>query len=409
MAANVTLTAALRSNLLSLQGTQRLLDTTQLRLATGRKVNSALDNANAFFASQALNFRASDLSNLLDGMGQALQVLKAADQGITTMTSLVEQAQSAAQGARDTLSSQIVIRSRDFSAAHSTGTGNVGSNIAAGTITLNNGGAAMAVTTDAGMSIAVLRDRINAHADNGGRFVASLVDAGTLTGGAKRLEIKATDATTNVTFATAAGNVTALQTAVAGGQAGSVSSVGGVAGGAIAASITVAAASVSSDAASAEAIINGVRTQINNLIKDTGYRGTNLLNGDTLTTQFNETNTSTQTVTGVTYNAAGLGISAANFSTSAAITTALNEMTAALTTLRSQAKSFGNNLNIVQTRQDFTQNLINTLKEGADKLTLADKNEEGANLLSLQTSQQLGITALSLASQASQSVLQLFQ
>ncbi|KAF4296058.1 flagellin, partial [Escherichia coli] len=76
--ADVTLTAALRSNLLSLQGTQRLLDQTQLRLATGRKVNSAIDDAGSFFAAQSVNFRASDLENRLDGIGQGIQVLKAA-------------------------------------------------------------------------------------------------------------------------------------------------------------------------------------------------------------------------------------------------------------------------------------------------------------------------------------------
>jgi flagellin len=103
MSAEVTLTAALRSNLLSLQGTQRLLDQTQLRLATGLKVNSALDNPGSYFAAQALNNRAGDLSRLLDGMGQAVQVLKSADQGIKSATSLLEQAQAVAQNVKDTL------------------------------------------------------------------------------------------------------------------------------------------------------------------------------------------------------------------------------------------------------------------------------------------------------------------
>ena len=67
-----------------------------------------------------------------------------------------------------------------------------------------------------------------------------------------------------------------------------------------------------------------------------------------------------------------------------------------------------NNLAIVNTRLDFTTNMINTLQKGADNLTLADMNEEGANLLMLQTRQALGTTALSLASQAAQSVLRLF-
>ena len=101
MSKEVTLTAALRTNLLSLQGTQRLLDSTQLRLATGKKVNGALDNANAFFASQSLTNRANDLSRLLDGIGQGIQVLKAADEGIKSMTAFLEQMQAVAREALD--------------------------------------------------------------------------------------------------------------------------------------------------------------------------------------------------------------------------------------------------------------------------------------------------------------------
>ena len=86
MTSDVVLTAALRNNLLSLQKTQTSIDKTQLNLATGRKVNSALDGPQAFFASQALNNRASDLTRLLDGIGQSIQVIKAADNGITALT-----------------------------------------------------------------------------------------------------------------------------------------------------------------------------------------------------------------------------------------------------------------------------------------------------------------------------------
>ena len=81
---------------------------------------------------------------------------------------------------------------------------------------------------------------------------------------------------------------------------------------------------------------------------------------------------------------------------------------AALTSLRSQAQSFGSNISTVQIRKDFTKAMINTLQTGADNLTLADTNEEAANMLALQTRQQLSQTALSLASQADQAVLRLF-
>src|SRR6202166_3525158 len=94
-----TLSAGVRQNLLSLQSTAALLSTTQGRLATGKKVNSALDNPSNFFTSQSLSNRANDLSALLDSIGQAQQTLNAADQGITSLTNLVQSAKSIANQA----------------------------------------------------------------------------------------------------------------------------------------------------------------------------------------------------------------------------------------------------------------------------------------------------------------------
>ena len=129
---------------------------------------------------------------------------------------------------------------------------------------------------------------------------------------------------------------------------------------------------------------------------------------DEITIRIDDT---TNTKMRVTFNSTGLTIDAAanNWSGAADVTAASDDLTAALTKLRSQAQAFSTNLSTVQIRQDFTKAMINTLQSGADALTLADSNEEGANLLALQTRQQLSTTALSLASQASQSVLRLFQ
>ena len=91
-----------------------------------------------------------------------------------------------------------------------------------------------------------------------------------------------------------------------------------------------------------------------------------------------------------------------------ALETALNSVDYAIHTFRDWASVLGNNYSILQSRETFTENLINVLTEGADKLTLADMNEESANMLARQTRQQLAINSLSLASQAAQSVLQLF-
>ena len=97
---DIVLSAGVRQNLLSLQNTAALMSTTQNRLATGKKVNSALDNPNSFFTSQSLQIRAGDLNDLLDSIGQAQKTLEAANQGITSLTKLVQSAQSIAKQAR---------------------------------------------------------------------------------------------------------------------------------------------------------------------------------------------------------------------------------------------------------------------------------------------------------------------
>jgi flagellin-like hook-associated protein FlgL len=153
-------------------------------------------------------------------------------------------------------------------------------------------------------------------------------------------------------------------------------------------------------------------TQINTLASDSGYRGTNLLTGATMTVTFNESASSTLQVKGFTATNIGLSISTPGSNWSAAgdgdITLSQANLATATTELRNQAKNLANNLNIITSRQNFTDSMIATLQTGSDNLTLADMNEEGANMLMLQTRQSLGTTALSLSSQAAQSVLRLF-
>src|ERR1700730_480944 len=95
----IILSASVRQNLLSLQSTADLLSTTQNRLATGKKVNTALDNPTNFFTAASLNNRASDISNLLDGIGNGVQVLQQANTGITSLQKLVDSAKSVANQA----------------------------------------------------------------------------------------------------------------------------------------------------------------------------------------------------------------------------------------------------------------------------------------------------------------------
>src|SRR5258706_13098945 len=98
----IVLSASVRQNLLSLQSTADLLATTQNRLASGKKVNSALDNPTNFFTAASLDARASDINNLLDGIGNGVQILQAANTGISSLNKLVDTAKSLANQALQT-------------------------------------------------------------------------------------------------------------------------------------------------------------------------------------------------------------------------------------------------------------------------------------------------------------------
>jgi flagellin len=102
---DIVLSAGVRANLLQLQQTSDLITTTQNRLATGKKVNSALDNAISFFTAQGLNNRANDLSGLLDSMSNGVSTIQAANNGITAITKLVQSAQSLVSQAQQTTDS----------------------------------------------------------------------------------------------------------------------------------------------------------------------------------------------------------------------------------------------------------------------------------------------------------------
>ena len=157
---------------------------------------------------------------------------------------------------------------------------------------------------------------------------------------------------------------------------------------------------------------NSLRTQLDTLVNDATFNGTNLLNSTSsqLIVYFNETNTTSLTIAGVNVTAAGLSIAAvaSAFATDADVNTSKSLLQTALSTLRSDAATFGGNATLIQTRSDFTTSLINSLQTASDNLTLADINQEGANLQALQTQNQLGITSLSISGQLAQSVLKLF-
>ena len=373
---DVVLSGAIRSNLLSLQGTAKLLEQTNERLATGLKVNSAIDDPTAFFTARNLNTRAADLTNLLDSMDQAVQTLRTADEGIEALTKLIETAKATANQALDTpINASFVEGPRDAVTDQTQNlTAVFGSIASTDQITIAfDGGTAVAITVG-GQTVSKFISSING---------LSGISASITSNGSFRIEA---DDGSDLVIASGVGSV-ATDLGINGtfdnGQ----------------------------NRTQFEGDFNGLRTQIDELAADASYQGINLLSGDDLTVNFNESQTSQLTIQGVTLNSAGLGITsvtADDFTNDATIRSFIAELDGAISTLRAQASTFGANLGVVEIRQGFTDNMVNTLETGAAKLTLADTNEEGANLLALQTRQSLGTTALSIAAQAEQNVLQLF-
>jgi flagellin-like hook-associated protein FlgL len=369
---NITLSAGVRSNLLSLQDVASNFATTQNRLATGKKVNSALDNPTNFFTSAALQSRAGELANLLDAMTNGINTLKAADNGMTSITATIQSMQATITQTRQDASWQ--------STAYSIGTGTAmvasftGGAVGTTAVTVSLDTAAVPDTVDQAVAA------INAVAALTGKIKATN-DAGTL-----RIQNLSTSALT----------------------------ITGAAGGVLNGSTNTDSIGANTVRTNLVTQFNLLRDQLDKTASDASFNGVNLLAGDTLKLFFNETSSSSLTIQ--SSNTAGvnnsvLGITTGTnveFQDNTQLDTRLNNLHTALTQVASQSSAFGANLSIVQNRQNFTTQMINTLQTGADGLTLADTNLEGANMLALQTRQQLSITALSIASQSQGAVLRLF-
>ena len=416
---NITLSSSVRQNLLSLQDTANMLSTTQTRLATGKKVNSALHNPTNFFTAAGLDARASDISNLLDSIGNGVQVLQAANTGITSLQKLVDTAKSIANQALQQPSGYSTKANVDFTGA-STATGTASAtNLNAGALTggvfnfTNSAGTTVAITI--GNTATAFNSSTNtATVKSIDDFNKALSDAGINVSVSLKSATVLTFTSTNdgasqtLTTSTATPAATAL-------PAANTINIAAAASAATASSVTAAVQdSVSQTARSSlVAQYNQIIQQITTTAQDASFNGVNLLNGDSLKLVFNETGKSTSTITGVTFNPNGLGLKSltagTDFIDNAATNSVLTALNTASTTLRSQASAFGANLSIVQIRQDFSKNIINVLQTGSSNLTLADANEEAANSQALSTRQSIAVSALALANQSQQSVLQLLR
>jgi flagellin len=362
------------------------MQTTQTNLATGKKVNSALDNPLNFFTSQNLNSRADALNGLLDAMSNGIQTIQAANNGITSITSLVKQLESVASQARaDTSSPQ---------ASTVTGTGAVvGTDNSGATMTVNDGtGSGPTTITFAATDTTAAKKllAINTQLAAAGSDVTAALNS-----------------SNKLVFTNASGNTTTVTASAA-----------------IQADLGLAATATSTNGSPMSTVrqsllnqYNNLLTQVDQLAGDSGYNGTNLLNGDKLTLNFNENGTSSINIQMVDSTGAKFAITATNlgltsqtdFSNNTTLDALSSTINSALTTLQTQSTAISSSLSVVQTRQDFTKSMVNTLQTGADNLVLADPNQEGANLLALQTRQSLSTTALSMAAQQQSAVLRLFQ
>jgi len=373
---DIVLSSGIRANLLSLQGTASLIGQTQQRLATGLKVNSALDNPIDYFTASSLHATANNLGNLLDAVSNAIQTVQAANNGITSITKLVQSAQAIVQQAQQSAATTAV----DTGTVSGLTSSSSFAVTSTKTITISDGTSTATITSTGNVTVQQIISQVNGTA--GLNVQAELSANGSL-----QLEATGTNAVT-----------------VGGSASGAELAQFGLAAG------TTTAGTANATRTSLTSQYNQVLTQIDQLASDSGFNGVNLLGGQSLQVVFNVSRTSSLALSGVTFNSAGLGISQAsnNFQTNTSLANAASQLTASLSTLQNQAASFGTNLSVIQIRQSFTSATINTLQTGADNITLADTNQEGANLLALQTRQSLAETALSLAAQSQNSVLRLF-
>ena len=355
---SITLTASMRSNLSSLKTIQSQMDKTQEKLSTGKKVNSAIDNASSYYQSRALTNRAADLEGLLDSMGQGIQTIQAANEGIEAVTAFVEQLKSIANSAYalDTSDQAAYDTSiASYTAQYNqilTEIGNVVEDASYQGVNLLNGG---------DLKLTFNETRSNDFTIDGKNIINEM-NLGT-TNGWTSADVKRTENVTVLADKEVATGVTVSKGA------------------------TVYTDGQESPTYYVQGSDNKYYTyQVSGTTETFGTTGSDKTGLTALTKEVD---------TGVD-------------SYAASIDQTLTKLSEAVDKLRSYSTELGNNYSVIETRQDFTEAMIDVLETGADDLVLADMNEESANYLALQTRQQLAVNSLSLASQSAQSVLSLF-
>ncbi len=384
---SISLTAGMRSNLYSLQNTAQMMDQTQTRLSSGKKVNSALDNPSSYFTAKGHMERASGLAAYKDGMGEAVQAINAANAGITGITSLIDSAIAVAKDAKEL----------DASAGNATQTITL-DDVEDGDIVTIGGYQYTAATGDAssGTSFGI----------GGSDSIAAANLAMLINSNAETQEIDATSVNgATISLARGSGDMEAGDVVVnTDNEARITESV-----------LTAGGGDSADERANLVAQYAQLMAQLDDLVADSNYKGTNLL--DTVSDEANQlvvdfTDDHSITLGGFDARAnLGLGLEVTatdGWASKANAETDIGKLEAAKDKLEMEASDLASNLSTIKARQAFSTSMINTLETGADNLTLADMNEEGANMLMLQTQQSLAVTSLSMSAQSAQSVLRLF-
>jgi flagellin-like hook-associated protein FlgL len=445
-----SLTLGMKNALSSLGNLQDQIEKTNNRLATGKKVNTALDNALNFFLADSFNAKARGLQTILDNIGLGLNVIKQADKALTSIRTSLEQAEGTLRAALNTSGTNArAVTTASFrdpitGAASATtllaegpATSTTANRFQVGDIVTFNLvsvsstnsvttlGAGTALNIGAGTTVQDLLNNINNSialnpSGQSPRVQAYLNDAGNII-----IE-------NQVNGRAASGDTFALQAVINTGATGAqnnsldIFSFSGAVGanpestGAGTQTVLMLGGrDLQETRRSAASAFREVLNQVRNSALDAGYNGTNLLQGDFLRTVFNEDETTSIVTQGRRIDAAALGFSLDNVTASTGdafrnfqgdreMSNALSKIRTAKITIQGISTQFATNGNLMTNRQDYTRSAIKNFTDGADLLTLADINEEGATLSSLQTRQQLAVTALSLANQSDQAILRLF-
>jgi len=446
----ISLTVGMYRNLISLKDTSAKIDKVQERLATGKRVNSALDNPTNYFAAQASLNRASDLSARKDGIMEAIKNGEAANVGLKAIVSMVETAIGIASSAhtanasdRSSLANQFneILGQIDSLAGDSGYRGtnllnnddltinfneNGSSNLTISGVDATSGG--LGIQQISGSSLPLGMNEIGTgHNPDAWTYVnysgTTVPNTGTFT----------------ITFSVPAGvdlTPTTIwdQSRIYNGEQ-LVRSVSGVGWGNDITNVSGDTSTITITATNSTAWPGGVNPDINNgdqfivqidplltlertfktgadpsMFSDVFVDGVKQIGNYTVNSNGDiifDLGAEPAVGTSISIDVTSISSRPA-WTTDAGISISENQLTASLNTLRTDSMALSSSLSVVAVRQDFTQQMINNLETGADNLTLADMNEEGANMLMLQTRQNLGVTSLGLASQASQSVTKLF-